>query len=432
MNLQVKRAGSLQGEIEIPGDKSITHRALLLGSLGSGTVHVRNYLDGADCRATVGCIRSLGVAVNRRQNELLVHGRGLHGWREPSDLLDCIRSGTTMRLLSGLLAGQPFMSILNGRTQLRARPMDRVIAPLRLMGARISARAGDRLPPLCISGTPLHGIEYRSPVASAQVSSCVLLAGLFAEGTTSVIEPARSRDHTARMLRARGVAVSVEGNSQSLQGPAIELAGIDVNVPGDISSAAYLIVASLLVPGSALLLKSVGINPSRTGILDVLSAMGATIDIVNERDEGGEPVADLFVRQQELAATTISGPLIPRLIDEIPILALAATQANGVTTIRDASELRVKETDRIATIVAALRALGATIEPRSDGLVVEGPTELRGALVESAGDHRIAMMAVIGGLIASGETVVTDIERVQDSFPGFEHMLAGVAPGAIQ
>ncbi|MHB1357406.1 MAG: 3-phosphoshikimate 1-carboxyvinyltransferase [Anaerolineae bacterium] len=432
MNLRVKRGTSLQGEIDLPGDKSITHRALLLGSLGSGTSRISNYLDGADCRATVGCIRSLGVAINRRQTELLVQGRGLRGWREPSDVLDCIRSGTTMRLLSGLLAGQPFMSILNGRTQLRARPMDRIISPLRLMGARISGRSGDRLPPLCISGTALQGIEYRSPVASAQVSSCVLLAGLFAEGTTTVIEPARSRDHTARMLRARGVAVLDEGSGQSLQGPILELAGMDVNVPGDISSAAYFLVASLLVPGSELLLRAVGINPSRTGILDVLSAMGATIDIVNEHDEGGEPVSDLFVRQQELDATTISGALIPRLIDEIPILALAATQAKGVTTIRDASELRVKETDRIATIVKALRALGAQVEPRNDGLVVEGPTPLHGALVECAGDHRIAMMAVIAGLIASGETVVTDIERVQDSFPGFEHMLAGVAPGAIQ
>jgi 3-phosphoshikimate 1-carboxyvinyltransferase len=431
MNLRVKRTTSMQGEIDLPGDKSITHRALLLSSLGSTTSRISNYLDGADCHATVGCIRSLGVSVNRRQTKLLVHGRGLDGWREPSDVLDCIRSGTTMRLLSGLLAGQPFMSILNGRTQLRARPMDRVISPLRLMGARISGRSGDRLPPLCISGTPLHGIEYRSPVASAQVSSCILLAGLFAEGTTRVTEPARSRDHTARMLRARGIAVLDDGDGQSLQGPITKLAGIDVDVPGDISSAAYLIVASLLVPGSTLLLKSVGINPSRTGILDVLFAMGVTIEVINEHDEGGEPVADLFVRQQDLAATTISGVLIPRLIDEIPILALAATQAEGITTIRDASELRVKETDRIATIVAALRALGAHVEPHSDGLVVEGPTPLHGALVESAGDHRIAMMAVIAGLIASGETVVTDIERVQDSFPGFVQKLAALAPGAI-
>ena len=432
MNLRVKRAASLQGEIDLPGDKSITHRALLLGSLGSGTVRIRNNLDGADCRATVGCIRALGVEVNRRQNELLIHGRGLHGWLEPTDVLDCIRSGTTMRLLAGLLAGQSFMSILNGRTQLRARPMDRVSSPLRLMGAHISGRSGDRLPPLCISGASLHGIEYQSPVASAQVSSCVLLAGLYAEGTTTVIEPARSRDHTARMLRARGVAVSGDGNCQSLQGPVMQLAGIDVNVPGDISSAAYFLVASLIVPGSALLLRSVGINPSRTGILDVLSAMGAVIEIGNEHDESGEPVADLYVQQQELGATTISGALIPRLIDEIPILALAATQARGVTTIRDASELRVKETDRIATIVAALRAMGAHIEPSNDGLVVEGPTALHGALVESAGDHRIAMMAVIAGLIASGETIITDIERVQDSFPGFVQKLAGIAPGAIQ
>jgi 3-phosphoshikimate 1-carboxyvinyltransferase len=431
MNLRVKRALTLQGEIGLPGDKSITHRALLLGSLGPGISHISNYLDGSDCRATVGCVRSLGVEVNRRQNELLVRGHGMNGWCEPTDVLDCIRSGTTMRLLSGLLAGHPFMSILNGRTQLRSRPMDRVITPLRLMGAHISGRSGDRLPPLCINGSSLHGIEYQSPVASAQVSSCVLLAGMFAEGTTTVIEPARSRDHTARMLRARGVDVSSYGNSQSLYGPVAELAAIDVNVPGDISSAAYFLVAGLMVPGSKLFLRSVGINPSRTGILDVLDSMGAKVEIGNEHDEGGEPVADLVVSQQELGATVISGALIPRLIDEIPILALAATQARGTTTIRDASELRVKETDRIATIVSALRSLGAHIEPLNDGLVVEGPTELHGALVESAGDHRIAMMAVIAGLIASGETTVTDIECVQDSFPGFEARLASLAPGAI-
>ncbi|MCE5257607.1 MAG: 3-phosphoshikimate 1-carboxyvinyltransferase [Chloroflexi bacterium] len=432
MNLHVVRSRALTGEVGVPGDKSITHRALLLGALSSSNVYIRNYLDSADCLATLGCLRALGVQIARRQAEVVVHGRGMHGWREPADVLDCIRSGTTMRLLSGLLAGQPFMSVLSGRAQLRARPMSRIIMPLQQMGAHISGRAANRLPPLCIQGSKLSGIHYRSPIASAQVSSSILLAGLYAEGITTIIEPERSRDHTVRMLRARGVPVAVEGASQSLVGPVASLDALDVCIPGDISSAAFFLVAGLLVPGSSLGLKSVGVNPTRTGLLDALQGMGVQIVLQNERDEGGEPVADILVHHQDLHGVTVGGSMIPRMIDEIPILALAATQAEGETIIRDVGELRVKETDRIATIVGVLRAMGARIEASEDSLIIQGPTPLHGAFINSEGDHRIAMMAAVAGLIAAGDTFVSHLERIQDSFPGFVPKLVALAPGAVQ
>lgn len=430
-NLHVVRSGALAGTLEVPADKSITHRALLLGALGTGESYIRNYLDSADCLATLGCLRALGVRIDRRQDELVVHGSGLHGWREPPDVLDCARSGTTMRLLAGLLAGQPFLSILSGRSQLRARPMERIILPLQQMGAHIHGRNRSRFPPLCIEGSRLSGIDYFSPVASAQVTSCILLAGLYADGTTSVTEPQRSRDHTARMLRARGVPVILEGTTSSLKGPVSALESLDVRIPGDISSAAFFLVAGLLVPGSSLLLRSVGVNPTRTGLLDALRAMGAQFELENEHDEGGEPVADIRVTHQHLHGVTVGGAMIPRMIDEIPVLALAATQAEGETVIRDAGELRVKETDRIATIVNALRALGAQIESSDDMLIIHGPTPLRGAFVNSEGDHRIAMMAAVAGLIAEGDTIVSHLERIQDSFPGFASKLAALAPGAV-
>lgn len=432
MNLRVTLTGPMRGELEIPGDKSITHRALLLSALGGGVSRISGYLDSADCRATIGCLRALGVRVTRKGTDLTVYGRGIHGWQEPADVLDCVRSGTSMRLLSGLLAGQPFLSILSGRAQLRARPMARIITPLRQMGAQIIGRGGDRFPPLSISGRPLTAVTYHSPVASAQVSSCILLAGMFAQGITTVEEPQRSRDHTARMLCARGVVVDRDGNAQSIRGPAARIQACDVVIPGDISSAAFFLVAGLLVPGSSLLLKGVGVNPTRTGLLDALEMMGAHIGILNVRDEGGEPVGDLLVQHQALRGAALGGALIPRMIDEIPILALAATQAKGETRISDAGELRVKETDRIATIVGALRVLGARIEAADDGLVIEGPTPLLGAYVDSQGDHRIAMMAAIAGLIAAGETSVSHFERVQDSFPGFGSLLEALAPGALR
>ena len=434
----------LRGELAVPGDKSITHRALLLSALADGPSRIRRFLDGGDCRATMACLGALGTRIERlAADELLIEGAGPRGWQEPEDVLNCGRSGTTMRLLVGLLAGQRFYSVLNGEPQLRRRPMDRVVAPLRAMGARLEGRGGGRLPPLSIIGSPLQGVAYTLPVASAQVKSCVLLAGLYAEGTTTVIEPGPSRDHTERMLRARDVPVERLPKSvrlrksggeitHSLAGPVEALAPRDVLVPGDFSSAAFFLVGALLLPKSDLLLRDVGVNPTRTGLLDVLRAMGARVELRHQREEGGEPVADLYVRGQELVAAgwgtsgEIGGELVPRMIDEFPILALAATQAQGVTRVRGAAELRVKESDRIAAVVTALRTLGARIEAAPDGFDVEGPTPLRGAPVDCAGDHRLAMTLAMAALIARGETKVPGAECIADSVPGFEEQLRAV------
>lgn len=432
MNLCVRSGAPLRGETRVPGDKSITHRGLLLGALADGPSRLSGYLDGGDCRATIGCLRALGIAIEQvAPDQLLIHGRGLRGWREPEDVLNCVRSGTTMRLLAGLLAGQPFYSVLSGDPQLRRRPMDRVALPLRQMGAQISGREGGRLPPLTIQGGALRGITYDLPVASAQVKSCLLLAALYAEGATTVREPAPSRDHTERMLRGRGVEVISRGNEHTLQGPVDRLAPLDTFVPGDFSSAAFFLVGALLVPGSEVLLRHVGINPTRTGLLDMLRRMGAEVTLLDPREEGGEPVADLLVRAQPLQGVEVGGATVPLMIDEFPILALAATQAQGTTRVRDAAELRVKETDRIATIVAALGALGAEIEALPDGFEIHGPTPLRGAAVECYGDHRLAMTLAIAGLVAEGETTILGAECIADSFPGFERCLATLVPGAL-
>ena len=432
MNLHVRPRKPLSGRVAVPGDKSITHRALLLGGLGEGDSRIDGFLDSGDCRATIGCLEGLGIAIERpAADALVVHGRGLHGWRAPHRPLDCIRSGTTMRLMAGLLAGQPFESTLTAEAQLLARPMDRVIVPLRAMGARITGRDRDRYPPLDITGTPLQGTAYDLPVASAQVKSALLLAGMYARGRTVVSEPGPSRDHTERMLNARGVCVQSQGLVHSIDGPAARLAALDVRVPGDFSSAAYLIVAALLVPGSELVIENVGINPTRTGLLDILREMGADIVEEGARNEGGEPVANLIVRSSSLQGITVSGNLVPRAIDEFPILALAATQAEGETHVRDAAELRVKETDRIATTVAALSALGAEIAPTPDGFDIMGPTPLYGMAVDSQGDHRLGMTMAVAGLVARGETVVLGSERIADSFPGFEAILARIAPDSL-
>ncbi len=433
MNLTIQATDRLSGALGVPGDKSITHRALLLGGLSAGASRIEGFLDSGDCSATVGCLQGLGVEIERPEAEtLVVTGRGLQGWREPEDVLDCVRSGTTMRLMAGLLAGQPFYSVLRGEPQLRRRPMDRVIAPLALMGAQITGRGGNRLPPLSIAGRRLHGADHTLPVASAQVKSCLLLAGLYAEGATIVREPGPSRDHTERMLRKRGVAVHSEGLIHSLAGPVRRMEAVDVRVPGDFSSAAYWIVAALLAPGSELVIRRVGVNPTRTGLLDALRAMGAQVALEDEGDEGGEPVADLRVRAGGLQGATIGGDLVPRMIDEFPILALAATQAQGETHVRDAAELRVKETDRIASTVQALRALGAQIEPTDDGFDVLGPTPLRGAVVNGQGDHRLAMTLAVAGLIAQGETTVLGAECITDSFPGFVESLNQISRGALR
>jgi len=406
--------------VRVPGDKSISHRALLLGALADGASQISGFLPCGDCLATLACIRALGVEVTPQPTNLIVHGRGLHGLRAPAAPLNCVRSGTTMRLLAGILAGQPFASTLTGDPQLLRRPMRRIAEPLRRMGAEIETTDGHA--PLIIHGRHLHGCDHTLPVASAQVKSALLLAGLYADGPTTVRQPGPARDHTERMLTAMGAAIETAGLTVTLY-PSSPLSPLSLSIPGDISSAALPLVAAALVPGSEVTIEGVGVNPTRTGLLDVLRAMGANIVIGNEREHRNEPVADVTVRASDLVGVEIGGDTVVRMIDEFPILAVAATQAHGTTIVRDAAELRVKETDRIATVVTELRALGARIEPLSDGFTVKGPTPLHGALVDSHGDHRLAMALAVAGLVAKGEVVIENAECIADSFPGFVELM---------
>jgi 3-phosphoshikimate 1-carboxyvinyltransferase len=408
----------------VPGDKSISHRAALLAALAEGTSVIENFLPGGDCLATLGCLRALGVPVTELSpTTLQIEGAGLQGLKEPVAPLDCVNSGTTMRLLAGLLAGQRFFSVLAGRPQLTRRPMARVVEPLRRMGATIHGRQEGRLAPLAIQGSRLGGIDYTLPVASAQVKSAILLAGLYGNGLAIVREPGPSRDHTERMLAAMGAPVTVLGPVISSERPQEALRPLEMTVPGDLSSAAFLLAAGVLVPGGQVTITGVGINPTRTGILDILRQMGAELVVENERLEVGEPVADVTVRYSPLRGVEVGGAMIPRAIDELPVLAVLATQARGRTVVRDAAELRVKETDRIATVVAELRRLGAEIEERPDGFVVEGPARLLSAPVSSHGDHRLAMALAVAGLVAAGALLIEDTECIADSYPGFERAL---------
>ena len=428
-NLRSRPGAPLRGRAQVPGDKSVSHRALLLGAIADGESRVDGFLPAADCLATLDAVRSLGVQVEEHSpTSLTVHGVGLHGLREPEQVLDCRRSGTTMRLLAGLLAGQPFFSVLSGAAQLRRRPMARIVEPLGSMGAIVLGRDGGRLPPLAIRGGNLRGIDYDLPVASAQVKSAILLAALYAPGATRLSVPGQARDHTERMLAAMGADLEAEEHSVRLE-PGQPLNPVDVVVPGDVSSAAYLVVAASVLPGSEITIENVGVNPTRTGLLDIMSAMGADLNLSDERVVGGEVVAQVTVRGAELRGVEVGGDLVVRAIDEFPILAVVATQAHGDTMVRDAAELRVKETDRIATTVRELRRLGAEIEPRPDGFAVRGPTPLEGAVVHSHGDHRLAMALAVAGLVARGETVVEDTACVADSFPGFANTLAGLGAG---
>jgi 3-phosphoshikimate 1-carboxyvinyltransferase len=418
MNIVIEGKGPLKGEMTVPGDKSVSHRAVLLGALASGETEISGFLTGEDCMSTVGCMRSLGVPVDVDGTNVLVRGVGLDGLREPDNILDCGNSGTTARLLLGVLAGQPFYSVLTGDGSLRKRPMARVTEPLRRMGTQILGRNDGKLLPLTVLGGKLKPQHYNSPVASAQVKSAVLLAALFAEGETTVSEPEKSRDHSERMLSAFGAKVTVEGNTVRLQGRP-ELTGRPVRVPGDISSAAFFLVAASIVPGSDLVIKNVGINPTRTGVLDVLREMGADIMLIDERIESGEPVADIHVRSAALRGVEIGGEVIPRLIDELPVLAVAAMFAKGNTVVRDAAELRVKETDRIAAVAEEFSKLGAAITPTDDGFIVKGGSILRGALADSRGDHRIAMSLCVAAMGAKVPVTVASPESVAISFPGF-------------
>lgn len=425
MNLLIYPTEALRGDIAVPGDKSISHRAAMFAALAEGQSRVRNFLPGGDCRATLGVLRGLGVRIEELSpSDLVIEGAGLHGLQEPTAPLDCVNSGTTMRLMAGLLAGQSFFSVLNGSAQLIKRPMGRVVEPLRRMGALIYGRAGGKLAPLAIQGATLGDFDYPLPVASAQVKSALLLAGLYGKGLTVVRQPGPARDHTERMLTAMGAPIRVLGTTVISERARQPLGPLQVRVPGDISSAAFIIAAALLVPGSEVTILGVGVNPTRTGILDILMTMGADITLHNPRHEAGEPAADLLVRAGPLHGTTISGDLIVRAIDELPVLAVAATQAQGRTVVREAAELRVKETDRIATVVAELRKLGAAVEELPDGFVIEGPTTLHSAPVSSHGDHRLAMALAVAALAADGPVLVEESECIPDSFPGFERVLA--------
>ncbi|GAA3919375.1 3-phosphoshikimate 1-carboxyvinyltransferase [Luteimonas lutimaris] len=412
------RGTPLRGEVAIPGDKSVSHRAVMLAALADGTSRIDGFLEGADTRATAAIFERMGVRIEAPSpSTRIVHGVGIDGLRAPSGVLDCGNAGTGMRLLSGLLAAQPFDSVLAGDASLSRRPMKRVIEPLSRMGARIDAEGG--LPPLRIhGGRALRGIDFESPVASAQVKSAVLLAGLFARGETSVREPHPTRDYTERMLAAFGVDIDFAPGRARLRGGQ-RLRATDVAVPADFSSAAFFIVAATLVPGSELRLRAVGLNPRRTGLLAALRAMGADIVEENAATEGGEPVADLVVRHAPLRGIAVPAQLVPDMIDEFPALAVAAACADGTTVVSEAAELRVKESDRIAAMATGLRALGAAVEERPDGLVIAGGA-LRGGTIESHGDHRIAMAFAVAGQLAGREVAIADVANVATSFPGFD------------
>jgi 3-phosphoshikimate 1-carboxyvinyltransferase len=427
--LTITPAGPLQGTIAVPGDKSITHRAIILSALAEGDSAISAYCRGEDCLNTMRAFEAMGIQIEERPEQLLVRGKGLWGLTEPRQPLDCGNSGTGIRLLTGLLAGQDFFSTLTGDESIRRRPMGRIVKPLREMGAKIAGRKGGEFAPLAITGSRLHGIVYDSPVASAQVKSCLLLAGLYAEGTTHITEPRRSRDHTERMFRYFGIPLREDGRRLSVQGrPSVGWTAKPVTIPGDLSAAAFFIVGASLVPGSDVTVTSVGVNQTRTGVLEILTEMGANIQVLNRRDEAGEPVADLRVRAASLHGIQIGAERIPQTIDEFPILCVAAVLAEGETTITGAGELRVKESDRIATMTTELGKMGASIEETKDGLIIQGlgatkTKRLRGAACTSYGDHRVAMSMAIAGLTAEGATKIQDTDCIETSFPGFESKL---------
>ena len=421
----------LKGEVTIPGDKSISHRSIMLGSITLGTTEITHFLEGANCLSTIDCFRKMGVEIERKPSSILVHGKGLRGLTAPASTLNVGNSGTTTRLISGILSGQNFATTLSGDDSLNSRPMKRIMTPLNTMGAHIRSLNDNGCAPLHIRPGALHGIHYQSPVASAQVKSAVLLAGLYADSPTSVTEPALSRNHTELMLQGFGAYVATDlhtdGTATAHVEPCKELYGQQICVPGDISSAAYFIAAALLVPGSELLVKNVGTNFTRAGFLKVCKAMGADIETVSQTIEGGESRADLLVRYSHLKGTVIEGDIIPTLIDEIPMIAIMAAFADGQTVIRDAAELKVKETNRIDTVTAGLKAMGADITPTDDGMIIEGTGHLNGASIQSYLDHRIAMAFSVAGLASDGETQIVDSQCVDVSYPEFYATLNSVS-----
>ena len=428
MEIRVHRAPRIEADIRVPGDKSISHRSALLAALSDGTCRLRNYLRGEDCLGTLRVLRQLGVVIEEGSDgTFIVHGCAGRFVAAESDL-DCGNSGTTMRLMSGLLAAQPFQSRLTGDDSLSRRPMRRVMEPLGLMGAKLRTEGQGDCPPLVIEGSAsLQGIEYRLPVASAQVKSCVLLAGLLARGKTTVVQPVATRDHTERMLEYFGVPVEREGERISVLGGHLPQAR-DFQVPGDISSAAFWLVAAAAQPGANIVVRDVGLNPTRIGLLGILLRMGARLREEEHSKGPGEPIGKIEIVGARLRGTSIGGKEIPNVIDEIPVLAVAGALASGTTTIRDAGELRVKESDRLAVVAHHLAAMGAEVTENPDGLVIHGGRPLRGARLSSHGDHRIAMAFAIAGLFAEGETVIEDTECVETSYPGFAEQLRRMAP----
>lgn len=416
--MKFSKCNGLKGEVTIPGDKSVSHRSVMFGSIAKGTTEIHNFLQGADCLSTISCFRSMGVEIENNGDTILVHGNGMRGLKKPASVLDCGNSGTTTRLISGILAAQDFTVTLTGDASIQKRPMKRIMDPLALMGARIRSINGNGCAPLEIAGSPLHGIHYQSPVASAQVKSAILLAGLYADGETKVTEPYLSRNHTELMLSRFGADVHTEETTAVIH-PASELCGQQILVPGDISSAAFFLTAGLIVPGSEILVRNVGINPTRDGILHVFRDMGADITLLDVKHDGGEPTADILVRSSALHGTVIGGAIIPTLIDELPVIAAAACFADGDTVIQDAAELKVKESNRIDVMVRNLSAMGADVEETEDGMIIHGGRPLHGAVIDSRLDHRIAMTFAVTACVADGMTEILGAECVDISYPGF-------------
>ncbi|MDD5968205.1 MAG: 3-phosphoshikimate 1-carboxyvinyltransferase [Anaerostipes sp.] len=424
--MKLTRTKGLHGTISIPGDKSISHRSIMFGSIAEGTTTIRNFLMGADCLATIDCFRSMGIAIDVSDEVVTVHGKGLHGLTKPDKTLDVGNSGTTTRLISGILSGQDFDVTLSGDESLNSRPMKRIMTPLNAMGANITSVHNNGCAPLSIKGSKIKAFHYDSPVASAQVKSAVLLAGLYGDGPTSVTEPAVSRNHTELMLQSFGVDVRCEGKTATVYPPET-MTGQDIVVPGDISSAAYFIVAGLITPDSQITMKHVGINPTRDGIIKVCQAMGADIILSNVQDDNGEPTADITVKSSKLHGTVIGGDLIPTLIDELPIIAVLACFAEGETVIKNAEELKVKESNRIDLMVNNLVRMGADAIATEDGMIIHGGKPLHGISINCKYDHRIAMTFSIAGINADGETVIEDAQCVDVSYPTFYDTLKQLA-----
>ncbi len=426
--MKIKKYTSLKGEVTVPGDKSISHRSIMLGALAEGKTVVRGFLQGADCLSSIACFEKMGIQIenDRAKDIVKIAGKGLHGLQKPDTVLDTGNSGTTTRLISGILAAQDFECTLNGDASIQKRPMKRIMEPLSMMGAQIESILGNGCAPLHITGTQLHGIHYNSPVASAQVKSAILFAGLYAEGATSVTEPEISRNHSELMLKGFGASVMSQDRTVTIL-PANQLIAQEIDVPGDISSAAYFIAAGLMTPNSEICIRNVGINPTRDGIIKVCQNMGASIAVENIRKTAGEPVADLIVRTSSLHGTTIGGSIIPTLIDELPVIAVLACFADGTTIIKDAQELKVKESNRIDTVVDNLKRMGADVEATDDGMIIHGGKPLHGATIDSHLDHRIAMSFAIAGGIVDGETDILGAECVNISYPDFYETLSGLS-----